>query len=142
MLRHRKKHNDNNNSISVPLVNSNGPEDLSPSAASGDGEGFLAPLKLSPQLIMHHMNMTNHNNNNINVAGVNKTFMAAICEKLSSKRTSARRKDEEDSGLIGNLLGIGDPSIIDKVLLTKSADDAEKLLGVHKNGNKSSNGRT
>ena len=56
--------------------------------------------------------------------------------------TFEKKKEEEDSGLISNLLGIGDPSIIDKVLISKSADDAEKILGVFKNGNKSSNGRT
>lgn len=149
MLRHRKKHSDlsinnnNNNIISAPLVNSTGAEDLSPSAASGDEEGFPASLNHAPsraELLMHHVKMTNHNNNNINMAGVSKMLMA-LCDSHNLKR-NFRRKEEEDSGLISNLLGIGDPSIIDKVLLSKSADDAEKLLGVFKNGNKSSSGRT
>lgn len=70
----------------------------------------------------------------------------AICDnrlnlKRNFRRNNFRKREEENSGLISNLLGIGDPSIIDKVLLTKSADDAEKLLGVYKNGSVNSSGR-
>ena len=142
MLRHRKKHNDvsnnNNNSINGPLVHSSGAEDLSPSATSGDEEGFPGSLKHAPsaaELLMHSVKMTNHNNNNINISNVSK-MLKAFCDNHVNLKRNFRRKEEEDSGLISYLLGIGDPTIIDKVLLCKSADDAEKLLGVFKNGNK------
>lgn len=39
---------------------------------------------------------------------------------------------EEESDLISNLLGIQDKTIVDKMLISKSADDAAKLLGVQK----------
>lgn len=41
-------------------------------------------------------------------------------------------REQEGTDLISNLLGIHDKSIIDKMLLTKSADDAARLLGVQK----------
>ncbi|XP_026272013.2 ras-responsive element-binding protein 1 isoform X1 [Frankliniella occidentalis] len=107
MLRHRKKHTDSsNNSINAPVANSTGPEDLSPSATSGDEEGLHGPFPAN--FHMHHVQLINHNNNNI---------------------------------LISNLLGINE-AVIDQMLISKSADDAEKLLGVSKHGNRSSNGRT
>lgn len=58
---------------------------------------------------------TNHNNNTIPTV----------------KQWSRTRNDEE-TDLISNLLGIQDKSIVDKMLLSKSADDAAKLLGVQK----------
>lgn len=44
--------------------------------------------------------------------------------------TTTKVRELEESDLIGNLLGIQDRSIIDKVLQAKSADAAAKLLGV------------
>ncbi|XP_054274263.1 ras-responsive element-binding protein 1-like [Macrosteles quadrilineatus] len=44
----------------------------------------------------------------------------------------AKSRMEEDSDLISNLLGIQDKTIVDKMLLSKSAEDAAKLLGVKK----------
>lgn len=41
-------------------------------------------------------------------------------------------RDQESSDLISNLLGINDKTIIDKMLLSKSAEDAARLLGVQK----------
>ncbi|KAL1455082.1 hypothetical protein WDU94_009201 [Cyamophila willieti] len=41
-------------------------------------------------------------------------------------------RDQESSDLISNLLGIHDKTIIDKMLLSKSAEDAARLLGVQK----------
>lgn len=38
--------------------------------------------------------------------------------------------DRTDAGLIGTLLGIRDNTVIDQVLLTKSPEDAAKMLGI------------
>lgn len=58
---------------------------------------------------------TNHNNN-----------------VVASAKPWMKARLEEESDLISNLLGIQDKSIVDKMLLSKSADDAAKLLGVKK----------
>jgi hypothetical protein len=42
------------------------------------------------------------------------------------------KREHEGSDLISNLLGIHDKTIIDKMLLSKSAEDAARLLGVQK----------
>lgn len=59
------------------------------------------------------LNSTNHNNNTIN-------------------KPWTKSRMEEESDLISNLLGIQDKTIVDKMLISKSADDAAKLLGVQK----------
>lgn len=51
---------------------------------------------------------------------------------ISSVKKLEKQRPEEETDLISNLLGIQDKSIVDKMLLSKSADDAAKLLGVHK----------
>lgn len=45
---------------------------------------------------------------------------------------SSSKVCHEESDLISNLLGIHDRSIVDKMLISKSAEDAAKLLGVQK----------
>ncbi|XP_075236329.1 uncharacterized protein LOC142333225 [Lycorma delicatula] len=45
---------------------------------------------------------------------------------------SSSKMCNEESDLISNLLGIHDRSIVDKMLISKSAEDAAKLLGVQK----------
>lgn len=50
---------------------------------------------------------------------------------LRGNSADHQRDNEETSELIGNLLGISDSSILNRVLLS-SADEAAKLLGVEK----------
>lgn len=50
---------------------------------------------------------------------------------LRANNADHHRDNEETSELIGNLLGISDSSILNRVLLS-SADEAAKLLGVEK----------
>lgn len=50
---------------------------------------------------------------------------------LRANNAEHQRDNEETSELIGNLLGISDSSILNRVLLS-SADEAAKLLGVDK----------
>lgn len=134
MLHHRtKKHQSGDDATGV-----SGDEEVG-SSLSGSVDG--KPLK-----------MTNHNNNNITtvsaVKGMNhwdddsENFTASAAAKILSSKFSLcttgtpERKDEADddnTDLIGNLLGI-QGSIIDKVLQsTSAADEAARLLGV-KNG--------
>ncbi|XP_067005614.2 ras-responsive element-binding protein 1 [Anabrus simplex] len=118
MLRHRKKH-----TMGTP------PADDASSAISGDDEppeastGVSVPVStLPPPLPPPPSSVVNHNNNTI------------ISTTPGTKhRILIDRNVEDETDLIGNLLGIQDKSIIDKVLQSKSADDAAKLLGV-KNG--------
>jgi hypothetical protein len=99
-------------------------------------------------------NITNHNNNNITTVsaakGINhwdddsEKFTASAAAKILSSKFAlcttgaADRRDETDddnTDLIGNLLGI-QGSIIDKVLQSKSAaDEAARLFGVQNGEN-------
>jgi hypothetical protein len=54
-----------------------------------------------------------------------------LAAKVSKSDSS---QEEPGSDLIGNLLGINDKDLIDQMLLSKSADDAAKLLGVQEQG--------
>nr|XP_018899138.1 PREDICTED: ras-responsive element-binding protein 1-like [Bemisia tabaci]XP_018899139.1 PREDICTED: ras-responsive element-binding protein 1-like [Bemisia tabaci] len=119
MLRHRKKHSSGNNFVQNPLTDDH-------SAHSDDDNGLLAS-KLPVPVI-------NHNNNNIN-----SPFKAVFTNSLkfwkshNAQGPKGLRGDcDEGNDLIGNLLGIHDKSIIDKMLLSKSPDDVAKLLGVQK----------
>lgn len=60
---------------------------------------------------------TTHNNNN---------------NTIVTPKPWAKARQEEESDLISNLLGIQDKTIVDKMLISKSADDAAILLGVQK----------
>nr|CAD7407068.1 unnamed protein product [Timema cristinae] len=141
MLRHRKKH-----SITGTSYVSPNSEDVS--IVSGDEDNIQTPLPPSRSvsdssiktLEKHGLNLTNHNNNTITSTKSctwesNKNDLTVSSAQILSSKLLLERKDEavnteEDTDLIGNLLGIQDRSIIDKVLLSKSADDAAKLLGV------------
>lgn len=53
---------------------------------------------------------------------------SAAVSRVAGALASSRLDQSDD--LIGNLLGIKDRAMIDQMLLSKSADDAAKLLGV------------
>lgn len=59
--------------------------------------------------------------------------MAVENNNVKTEKTTDESDGNEGSDLISNLLGINDKTILDQVL-TASADDAAKLLGVVKNG--------
>lgn len=118
---------------------------------SGDEE---VGTSLSGSIDGKPLKMTNHNNNNITTAsaakGINhwdndsENFTASAAAKILSSKFSlctsgsGDRRDETDddnTDLIGNLLGI-QGSIIDKVLQSKlAADEAARLLGVQNGAN-------
>ncbi|CAG2053075.1 unnamed protein product [Timema podura] len=141
MLRHRKKH-------SIAGISYVSPNSEDVSIVSGDEDNIQTPLTPSRSLSdssiktleKHGLNLTNHNNNTITATKSctwesNKNELTVSAAQILSSKLLSERKDEavnteEDTDLIGNLLGIQDRSIIDKVLLSKSADDAAKLLGV------------
>jgi hypothetical protein len=119
--------------------------------ATGDEE---VAASLSASIDGKLLKMTNHNNNNITSASVAKginhwdneseSFTASTAANILSSKlslctsASGDRRDEADddnTDLIGNLLGIRG-SIIDKVLQSKSAaDEAARLLGVQNGAN-------
>lgn len=118
---------------------------------SGDEE---VGASLSGSVDGKPLKITNHNNNNITTTSANKSmkhwdndsknFTASAAAKILSSKfslctmgTADRRDDAEDDNtdLIGNLLGIKG-SIIDKVLQSKSAaDEAARLFGVQNGEN-------
>ncbi|PNF19289.1 hypothetical protein B7P43_G07506 [Cryptotermes secundus] len=126
-----------------------GGEDVT--GVSGDEE---VGTSLSGSIDGKPLKMKNHNNNNITTAsaakGINhwdndsETFTASAAAKILSSKFSlctsgsGDRRDETDddnTDLIGNLLGI-QGSIIDKVLQSKlAADEAARLLGVQNGAN-------
>jgi len=140
MLHHRTKKNhsgDDGTGVS-------GDEEVGSSlSGSTDGKHIKMSLK-----------MTNHNNNNITTASAAKgmnhwdddseNFTASAAANILSSKfslcttgTADRRDETEDDNtdLIGNLLGI-QGSIIDKVLQSNSAaDEAARLFGVQNGGN-------
>lgn len=80
-----------------------------------------------------HNNVNNFDSNDINNASDDDVDKFPKTEEV--QKVKGEKLEESDGGgsdLISNLLGIGDRAFIDKVL-TASADDAAKLLGV-KNG--------
>lgn len=133
--RHTKKHHSGEDTTGV-----SGDEEVGSSlSGSVDGKAFK---------------MTNHNNNNITTVSAAKrmnhwdddseNFTASAAAKILSSKFSlctteaTDRRDETDddnTDLIGNLLGI-QGSIIDKVLQsTSAADEAARLLGVQNGEN-------
>jgi hypothetical protein len=126
-----------------------GGEDVT--AVSGDEEvGTSLPGSVEGK----PLKMTNHNNNNITTASVAKginrwdndseSFTASAAAKILSSKFSLctagsgggrEEVDDDNTDLIGNLLGI-QGSIIDRVLQSKlAADEAARLLGVQNGAN-------
>jgi len=124
MVRHQRKHKENNNDsdtsnnnipMSLPPASTGSSGELSPRPGSVDNADV--PMDLAATRMVHK--------NGLNVA----VGQVVVAFKDGALQRSYLQ-DEGDSGLIGNLLGIRDPSLIDRMLLSKSANDAEELLGV------------
>lgn len=122
MLRHQKKHTNNNQ-----MMNSG-------SDVSDDEQSSMAGSNIGPL--------------NNNVAKIHQRIPDLIHKDLFQWRSNSEQKEnislprketvrsdvkepEDASDLIGNLLGISDQGILNKVLLS-SPDEAAKLLGVEK----------
>ncbi|XP_063218326.1 ras-responsive element-binding protein 1-like [Bacillus rossius redtenbacheri] len=109
MLRHRKKH---------------GPCSGAPPPGDEEPHGLVVVVpRPPPPPDKPPARLTNHNNNNIAPAGDDGYWGPSKEARLL----------EPDTGLIEKMLDIQDRSIIEQVLLSKSPEDAAKLLGV-KNG--------
>ncbi|GBP34237.1 Ras-responsive element-binding protein 1 [Eumeta japonica] len=105
MLRHRKKHRESNT------------DDEEPRAPTPNTNGYRYTDEEVPSNV--------NNNNSPPAAPYDKL-------KIEARKYSAEQDNDQESGgdLIGNLLGIRDKSIINKLL--QSADVAAKFLGVNK----------
>lgn len=111
----------------------------------------MIPINFLSQINQHLMNNhanndknNNSNNNNENQSdnieekqhsipsNIQAALNAAFLEKLSTLQQHFRMAGESEGGsdLIGNLLGINDQGILNRVF--SSADEAAKLLGVDK----------
>lgn len=108
MLRHQKKHTNTN-----PIGNGNSASDLSDDEQSTSMvvTNPLSRLLKIPDLIPKELSWKLQNE--------------------LRRPEFARGDGEETSELIGNLLGISDPRILNRVFLS-SPDEAAKLLGVEK----------
>jgi len=108
MLRHQKKHTTTN-----PIGNGNSASDLSDDeqTTSMVATNPLSRLLQIPDLIPKELSWKLQND--------------------LRRPEFARGEGEETSELIGNLLGISDPRILNRVFLS-SPDEAAKLLGVEK----------
>lgn len=124
MLRHQKKHahnmSSNHTHSASDISDDEGAPSISPPAkmAGNDKVTTLAEALLKSQ--------------NLTELIAKKFLMNKILGGDSDRASGHDHPDAEDtSELIGNLLGISDSSILNKVLLS-SADEAAKLLGVEK----------
>ncbi|KAG8231216.1 hypothetical protein J437_LFUL010913, partial [Ladona fulva] len=113
MLRHRKKHSSSERALGGnPMV-------AATSEASGDEDASTNKHREAP------------NTNWPKEEEDKDTKKRKLCPQEIGLKPSIRGGAAALGGdLIGNLLGIQDGSIIDKMLLSKSANDAAKLLGV------------
>lgn len=118
MLRHRKKHSNSarrgGNNTSTGNSASDMSDDESQPQTAMPGEQSRIPELISKDLIWK-LAMAQREQNNRDEGGTK----------------SKEREGEEGSDLIGNLLGISDRGILNKLL--SSADEAAKLLGVKNN---------
>lgn len=98
--------------------------------------------QINQHFINNHLNNDNNNNSNNNENQSNNieekstpiaaaVLNAAILEKLTSLQQQFRESREGDGSLIGNLLGISDQGILNKVFMS-SPDEVAKILGVDK----------
>lgn len=79
----------------------------------------------------NHENQSNNVEDKPNIAA-NMAAAAALLEKLSSFQQQIREAAADGEGsLIGNLLGISDQGILNKIM-SSSVDEASKLLGINK----------
>lgn len=128
MLRHQKKHAHNVNSNNAHSASdiSDDEQQLSrtpPSKVASENVASLADALLKKQNLTELITKK---------FLMNKILGESIdLERMKLNAESGRTESEETSELIGNLLGISDSSILNKVLLS-SADEAAKLLGVDK----------
>lgn len=123
MLRHRKKHGTSGNRGGNNTSTGNSASDMSddesqPQVNHSEKQQTRLPDLISKDLIWK-LALAHHEQANRANSGA----------KVETKQKD--RDGEEGSDLIGNLLGISDQGILNKLL--SSADEAAKLLGVKNN---------
>lgn len=132
MLRHQKKHKHHSNQHSNNSANSGSDlsDDEQMPVASTNNNNSISTLKMFniPDRITKDLSKWKEQMEKMEQ---DKNFVAAINRKATGSVNDHSGENEETSELIGNLLGISDTSILNKVLLS-SADEAAKLLGVEK----------
>lgn len=128
MLRHQKKHAHN--------VNSNNTQSASDMSDDDQQITTTPPLKASSEKVASLADALLKTQNLTELIAKKFLMNKTLNERtdLNRKKTnteSGQIENEDTSELIGNLLGISDSNILNKVLLS-SADEAAKLLGVDK----------
>lgn len=118
MLRHRKKHakhsghsTGNNNSTGNSASDMSDDETISTPTTNGIGSAQIHKI---PDLISKDL-----------------IWKLALAKKEQNSKNDNENNDNDASDLIGNLLGISDRGILNKLL--SSPDEAAKLLGVRGN---------
>lgn len=124
MLRHRKKHSNSANRGGNNTSTGNSASDMSDEESQPQTTNSSEKQTRLPDLISKDL--------------IWKLALAhreqATRDEAGNKSSGGKQKDhdgEEGSDLIGNLLGISDQGILNKLL--SSADEAAKLLGVKNN---------
>lgn len=117
MLRHRKKHAKHGNSGGNNNSTGNSASDMSDDEIIPTppvSNGVSAQTHKIPDLISKDL-----------------IWKLALAKKEHNSRNNEENTDNDASDLIGNLLGISDRGILNKLL--SSPDEAAKLLGVRGN---------
>lgn len=135
MLRHQKKHAHNASSLQQNSANS--ASDLSddeqtPSVATSTATSLLLNNSALSAAAMKLLKIPDLIPKDLSTWKAQMEHKENIASSLlRSSNLDNQRDNEETSELIGNLLGISDSNILNRVLLS-SADEAAKLLGVDK----------
>lgn len=123
MLRHRKKHGNNPNRGGNTTSTGNSASDLSDEESQPQTTNTSEKQTRLPDLISKDLIWK--------LALAHRDQTARDESGNKSDRKQKEHDGEEGSDLIGNLLGISDQGILNKLL--SSADEAAKLLGVKNN---------